>query len=123
MPPYQTAGVTVLTGGAVIDRAPSQSYCTTAACGESKPDVGACRYGNAPRNPSMLRSTPSVKALFGDTLGSFAPEKDGNSSEVNGVPAAPALRKMSTVSSNNRRPLGKPAASPPSNPNRRMPGR
>src|SRR5688572_21348086 len=97
-------------------------YGTTTECGESNPDTGICRYGNDGRYPSGFRSTPSVSALFGATFGSFAPANAGNNAEVNGVPAAPARRRISIVSSNNRRPFGNPAASPPSNPNRRLPG-
>src|SRR5689334_25230670 len=87
----------------------AKDHGTRAACGLSNPDVGVWTYGNVGKNPSAFRSTPSVSALFGATFGSFAPANSGNNTDVNGVPPAPALRKMSTVSSNNLRPFGKPA--------------
>ncbi len=72
------------------------------------PDCGVPRYGNRVRNGTSLFATPSPSVLLGEMF----------VAGVNGVPPATARSEMSTTSSNTRRPLGKPAKSPPSRPKR-----
>src|SRR5262249_17884389 len=74
----------------------------------SLPGCGADRNGNDEKKGVSFASTPSVSALFGAML----------NPGVNAVPPARARSSMPTTSSAGRRPLGKPAVSPPSRPRR-----